>query len=690
MLSGRAPRWLALLLGPIALAACFPELPSLQERETDGSGEPVPTDPGPRGDDGYDLPDADPHALLGVDPPHGPFSGGQRRIVRGYGFSSEVRVFFGESEVPKVDILPIDPGRVQVLVPPGVAGEVDVRTQNGVDTSTARTLQGGYVYDAFYTEPSSGPTSGGTVVTFHGQGTSFDASTKITIGGKACEEVQVESETRLRCVTSANTPGKKSATVTQGGASTTVLDAFTYADSDNGFRGGFSGDALSSSLRVLAFNSFTGAPIGGATVIAGDDLAAAHVAQTDAKGVALVQGEALGPKRSITVAAKCHHPQSFVDVPVDTVTVYLAPVLSPACIPDDPAIVGGRPSYAAKIRGEIVWPMVGEFKRGAWSNVPQPMGDEERVAYLFTASQAAGDDFRLPDPPMAVRPEAEGQQGFRFDLSAPPGNLALYALAGLERPSPRKFTAYAMGAIQGISASPGGSVSDVFVEMNITLDQALRARFATPAPGSRGPDRLRATVAVTLGNHGYALLPGMQKTSPLPFSGELGFIGLPALRDSLSASRYVVTARAATGPALTFPLTVSPSLATNDASQPLLLNDFVSVPSLTSPEANAIWDGQRLSITFTEGGIPADLVVYDIRLGGGLMTWTVATPGSVREVTLPNLVALSHDLGIPPGPVTIRVSAARIDGFDYGQLMSKHLSRGGWNGYAIDESAAHL
>jgi len=84
-----------------------------------------------------------------------------------------------------------------------------------------------------------------------------------------------------------------------------------------------------------------------------------------------------------------------------------------------------------------------------------------------------------------------------------------------------------------------------------------------------------------------------------------------------------------------------------------------------------------------------DLVLYDIVLGGGLVTWTVATPGDARSVTLPDLASLSSDLGIPKGPVTIRVSAARIRDFDYSRLQSRHLGRGGWDGYAIDQATAH-
>ena len=44
-----------------------------------------------------------------------------------------------------------------------------------------------------------------------------------------------------------------------GQAPVVVYDAFTYADSDNGFKGGLSGPPLDGSLKVAAYNAYTGA-----------------------------------------------------------------------------------------------------------------------------------------------------------------------------------------------------------------------------------------------------------------------------------------------------------------------------------------------------------------------------------------------------------------------------------------------
>jgi hypothetical protein len=65
--------------------------------------------------------------VLGIDPPHGPFVGGTLVTIRGNGFESNTRVWFGDVEVPRELVTPLDPQRIQLNTPPGNAGSVDLR-----------------------------------------------------------------------------------------------------------------------------------------------------------------------------------------------------------------------------------------------------------------------------------------------------------------------------------------------------------------------------------------------------------------------------------------------------------------------------------------------------------------------------------------------------------------------------------
>jgi hypothetical protein len=671
---------------------------SFEKQTSDDAGKPDPVliegGPGP-GDAKGDVPATDPHAVLGVEPPHGPFNGGQLALVRGNGFSSEVRVWFGNKEIAAGDITPVDPKRVQIVVPPGPAGPVDVTVQNGSDNTSARTLTGAYTYDAFYASPASGPTSGGTIITLSGQDTQWTAGTEVFVDLKPCEDVSVASETELTCRTPPAAAGVKTIrVVTPDLVQVDVLDAFTYGDSDNGFKGGLSGQPLKDEITVLTLDGYTGDPVPSAFVIAGSDVSSDPVVKTDGKGVAVIQAPGLGPKRTITVAKKCYQPVTFVDVPVDTVTAYIDPVLSPKCAEDgDPPPTGGSSSLGANVSGELVWPSSKEFERSGWTNVPPPKGaDEELVAYVFDLSSDPTDEFYLPSSFSAVTPDSPGTAGFAFNLGTGTGNQALYALAGIENRAynPPLFSAYAMGVVSGVSTKPGGATGNVFIKMDVPLDHALSLTAPGPSLTPKGPDRLLATVAIRVGEQGYALLPHGRIERLLPSSAPIKFVGVPPLIGSLAGTQYVVSASAVTGVSQTTPISVAGLLATTTTAAPISVGPFVEVPELTLPDASGSWNAQDLSWTWPAGGQSVDLSILEIESGSGLVVWTVAAPAGVQDVQLPDLALLSGDLSLISGPITVFITAAHIDAFDYGSLRYRELREDGWNAHARDVFYTHL
>jgi hypothetical protein len=128
--------------------------------------------------------------------------------VHGSGFSSKARVWFDPAEDAAPDVVPVDPTRLQVVVPSGEPGAADVCVQIADDTSTARTLSAGYRYDPFFAQPASGPTSGGTVITLAGKGSGWSASTSARVGGRRCEQLAVTSAVQLRCTVAAHAAGR--------------------------------------------------------------------------------------------------------------------------------------------------------------------------------------------------------------------------------------------------------------------------------------------------------------------------------------------------------------------------------------------------------------------------------------------------------------------------------------------------
>jgi hypothetical protein len=684
-------------LGPVlavmatAAGACIASAPSGIHRQTDdgsGGGIDVPDGGGP--DALLDAGNGDPHAVLGADPPHGPFTGGQRVLVQGKGFGSDVRVWFGPNEVDSATLVAIDATRIQVETPPGQGGAVELVAQNGDDESTRRALAGGYVYDRLYAAPDEGPVSGGTTIEIIGQGTSWDETSVAKIDQQPCTTLVVESPTLLSCTVPQGTPGSKPVSVATGEETLVVLDGYTYEDSDNGYKGGLSGDPIAGSIKVLAYDNFTGDPIPGAHALVGSSLDTALQASTDSYGVAVFDDPSLDGPRTVTVAAECHSPISFVDVTVDTVTVYLDPVLLPECAGDgDPPPVGGKPGASGLVFGELVWGMQNEFEKGDWSNVPVPQEGERQVAYVWVAGNDPGAEFQIPSGSLPVTPLSPGEYGYEFVIGAAAGNRALYALAGLEDQSfqPPRFTAYVMGILKGVPITPDVTVDDVYIPMVRTLDQALVWEVESPAPGPKGPDRLRGSVAIMLGNDGFGILPSAKKTPLLPLSGPLSFIGVPALDGDFLGSSYLSTARAVTGPGGSAPLSVIGRILSQTTSQPVDVSGFVGVPTLVTPALNGAWDGRHLATDFPPGLI--DVSVYDIASGNGLWHWTVVVPAGSHAVEVPDLSGFEL-AGLPPGPVLIGVYGGRVEGFDYGDLRYRDIRPVGMSAYSLDYFPAHL
>ncbi|MBX3231569.1 MAG: IPT/TIG domain-containing protein [Labilithrix sp.] len=684
-------------LGPVALGvfgACLP-----------GAGPGLALDDAAApdfqlgGDGGAVRVDADlgdPFAIVGLTPSHGPFTGGTRTRIDGRGFSSKLRVFVREREVPSESVLASDPTRAAIDTPPGEPGFAEVKVRDD-KTGMERVLANGFFYDPVVISPSSGATSGGTRIALEGSGTSWVAGTTVSIGGAACSDVVVRSATRLECVTPAGAPGAKDLVVTVPGASPVqVRDAFTYSDSVDGFRGGLSGGALAGRIKVIAFDQLLGIPLPGAHVIVGDDLASRR--RTAESGVVEIP-DITTDKVTITVAAKCHAPITYVDVPVDTVTVYLPFVFEPACLKlidelEDPVSFpgGAGPRLGGFVDGEVIFPSgTQEFDRGVWTTVPLPKKPtERRAAYLFEASTSPNGVFQLPPASQAITPETDGTTGYKYSLLTFPGNATVYAIAGLEDrsdPANPQFTPYSMGVVRGVNVPSRERVSAIDIKMDILFDHEVRIAANPPPPAMRGPDRFNASIALTLGASGYAILPRGTRTSALPTPEEISFVGVPALDRALANEQYVIGGIAATGDFLQLPASVVSRVRTSDANGPVSLGGFLPVPVPKAPSAG-VWNGTRVEV---EGvGANASLNELTVSSADGLVVWTIIAPGNVSAFDLPNLAALTAGteddppVGIREGRVVTNVYSARIDRFEYGALRSGQLSAGAWNAYAAD------
>ncbi|MBK7397089.1 MAG: IPT/TIG domain-containing protein [Myxococcales bacterium] len=319
-------------LAPFLILACAAPR-DLGGRTDTGPGGLDPGD-GSSIDDGsgpIDLDGGAPYAVFGVQASHGPYTGGTRIEIRGRGFSSKTRVKIGGVEVDPTTVVASDPLHVQVLTPPGEPGPADVEM---IDVPTGQTafLSGGFTYDSFYADPSSGATTGGTLITLTGRGTKWVTGTTATVDGKPCGDLAVKDETHLTCVAPAGTPGVKAISITT--PDTVVVsarDAYTYADTTDGYRGGLAGDKLPGELKVIALVNPNGDLLPEATVVVRGSDGSIQTAKTSISGVASFAAPPPAPV-TVTITKKCIQPTTFDGVKVRSVTAYLNPVMSVACI----------------------------------------------------------------------------------------------------------------------------------------------------------------------------------------------------------------------------------------------------------------------------------------------------------------------------------------------------------------------
>jgi hypothetical protein len=296
------------------------------------------------------------------------------------------------------------------------------------------------------------------------------------------------------------------------------------------------------------------------------------------------------------------------------------------------------------------------------------------------------DRFNLPSAIAAITPSSSGDRGYAFNSFGLPGNFTLYALAGIENRAltPPTFTAYQMGLVRGVSAQAGESKSNVFIQIDVDLSNTLTLQLNPPTVTARGPDRVLATASVQVGSEGFAPLPNGFLSRNLPLSGSLAFVGVPSLTGSLLGTSYIATARAVTGQAGGTPRSVVGLLSATNTAEPLRVDQFVEVPVLAAPKPSSAWDGKTLSATRAAGGAPIDLFVYDVQSSGGLVHWTIVAPGATESFKVPDLNALSKDLGVRSGPLSISVNAARVANFAYGTLRYRDITQRGWSAYATD------
>jgi hypothetical protein len=189
--------------------------------------------------------------------------------------------------------------------------------------------------------------------------------------------------------------------------------------------------------------------------------------------------------------------------------------------------------------------------------------------------------------------------------------------------------------------------------------------------------------AVRTAEQGFLLLPNLSRQTPLPGTGALDLIGLPALGRVLEGAEYAVSVRAVTGSGMGPPYTVLPLLTAREASQGLAVRSFVPVPTLAVGKTpNGSW-ARTLSVSWTDRGRSVDLIHYAVSSGAGLISWSIIAPPDALSVELPELGRLPQG-DLLPGGLQVVASLASVPELDYAQLDLDQIRNTAWPAYAVD------
>lgn len=637
--------------------------------------------------------------IVRVVPDHGAFTGGNVAVLRGAGYTDSAQVTFGANAVQPADHRLVDNRRLQVVVPAGDVGPVDVTVE--IDGQRV-TLEDAYTYDAISVDPNSGSVAGGTFITILGNGTSFAEGDTVLVGRAACTNVTIVSQTRITCRTPAAVAGTFDVTVVRAEdqSETRAVGAYTYFDSTDPYAGGLGGGAISGSINITVLNSQTGEPVPEAYAIVGNDTSTEHQGLTDSLGQITFSGPDLLGQQTVHIAKHCFERTSFVAFDARDVTVFLEAWQDPMCAPPGmPPSGNPRGRNGAMVEGELVWRGPNEYGPNPWDNIPEPRAGWRRVAYVFTTQRDVG----APNPDPDSMPGADGVSsvvlevlpegdhvGYPYRIFARPAGLAVYALAGLEQTETSRFIPYVMGVARNVLASPGATTRNVNVIMDIPLDHNISAEFGDlPDALTTGPDRFRLDAVLDLGGEGvivrqvnanvFDTLRGTSAANPYRF------VAQPALRGTLADARFRISAAWVTGVFDDVPTTRVVQNGLTNVDSLVTLADHLAIPRATAPVNGGAFPADRIVRWVEEGSneVP-DFHVLQIIGGDGNPAWSAYVRGDVQEIELPDFSAIG-DLGdISAGQLTFVIYAAKIPGLAFDEFRYTYLNDRYWTHAAIN------
>jgi hypothetical protein len=153
--------------------------------------------------------------ITSLSPSGGPIAGGTVVTISGSGFTNTTDVRFGGKPGTGLNI--VNDNQLTIMAPPNPAGSVAISLISAAGVISSREPSTMYMYEELSrprvsgVSPSSGPVTGGTVVTITGSG--FTGAEHVRFGDKYAWDLNVIDDGHLTATTPASSPGSVPITV---------------------------------------------------------------------------------------------------------------------------------------------------------------------------------------------------------------------------------------------------------------------------------------------------------------------------------------------------------------------------------------------------------------------------------------------------------------------------------------------
>ena len=663
---------LAAVLIVLGLVACS-EDPALRVPVPPSDGEVRP-DVTTR-DTGADAAPATTLLLTAAKPDHGPFVGGTRVVLTGANFDKKVKVHFGGRAVQPNQLTFLSPMKLAVVTPAGKAGLTDVEVTR---TGEVAVLKNGFRYDKIYTVPSSGPTVGGTLVTVHGQDTTFKAGMKLQLEGKDMVDVDVVSATLLRAKTPPGSLGPADLTAGLASGDLMVRGAYSYYYSTSPTYGGMGGGPVAGTVTVTVLDEKSRVPIESARVVLQQARAMTLSAHTNKLGVVVFAHPKLKGPLTVTAGKKEYETASFVSFDARDVTIFLLPYVKPSPGPMPPGSLPGT------ISGHVVFGGPTGVGNKEWKLVPEPKAGQVKRTYVVTTVPRITWSVPAIQATATIDYKNSGAKAWPFTMTTRTGVMAVYALAGIHTTATGAFQPYALGVTRGVVVGPGEKVK-LEVRVFVPLIRKVRVRFKDLPPELK---RYQVRLAVDLGAEGLMLRAdhlnfGEGKLSEITFGGLPHFV-YKGLLDASFTAHLELDAPSAAG----FPLIRATEASVQpDKADVITVDKIVGAPRALEPQKGGTLQGNTLRWSYP--GARASLAEMRLYHNDKTPVWRILVNGAVTEVKLPDPATA----GLPAWPSGTYVwyqYLAHLPSYSFNTFNYLHVYSVFWDRWAADRSTLKI